>query len=124
MACRRATLVLDEHDRPSCEKPSQTTLAWQRTMWAYTKFAKVVSGFHWYGKSTCWIDEILTEKARQWEEEGGLARGEEEHRKMGRRRVDLDGNQLMDIGNEVADILLGSGSEDERDSDEIKGIKV
>ena len=117
-------MVLDEHNRPSCKKPSQTTLAWQRTIWAYMKFAKVVSRFHWYGKSTCWIDEILTEKARQWEEEGGLAHREEEHRKMGRRRVDLDGNQLMDIGNEVADILLGSGSEDECNSDEIKGIKV
>ena len=124
MACRRVTLVLDEHDRPSCEKPSQTMLAWQHTMWAYTKFAKVVSRFHWYGKSTCWIDEILTEKAHQWEEEGSLACGEEEHRKMGWCRVDLDGNQLMDIGNEVANILLGSGSEDERNSDEIKGIKV
>ena len=117
-------MVLDEHDRPSCEKPSQTMLAWQRIMWAYMKFAKVVSGFHWYGKSTYWIDKILIEKVRQREEEGGLAHGEEEHRKMGQCRVDLDGNQLMDIGNEVANILLGSGSEDEHNSDEIKGIKV
>ena len=52
--------------------------------------------------------------------------GRRRRRSTGRRRnrVDLDGDQLMDIGDEVADILLGSRSEDEDDSDEIKGIKV
>ena len=39
--------------------------------------------------------------------------------------VDLDGNQLMDIEDEVAHTLSGSGSEDDEDnSDEIKALKV
>ena len=42
---------------------------------------------------------------------------EEGCRKMGQRCVDLDGNQSMDVEDEVADTLLGSGSEvDEHDS--------
>jgi hypothetical protein len=50
------------------------------------------------------IDRMLAEKARQWEEEDYLVH-EEEHRKMGRRWVDLDGDQLMDVKDEVADTL-------------------
>ena len=80
---------LDGNDKPSREKPSRVTLAWRRAMWTYTKIAKVVSGFHWDGKSTWWIDGMLAEKARQWEEEDRLAREEEECRKMGRRWVIL-----------------------------------
>jgi hypothetical protein len=39
--------------------------------------------------------------------------------------VNLDGNQLIDIEDEVAHILLRSGSKDEEDnSDEIKALKV
>jgi hypothetical protein len=116
---------LDENDKPSREKPSRATLAWRRTMWACTKIAKVVSGFHWDGKSRWWIDGMLAEKARQWEEEDRLAREEEERRKMGRRWVDLDGDQLMDVEDEVADTLSESGSEDDEDgSGEIKALKV
>jgi hypothetical protein len=76
---------LDENDKPSREQPSQARLAWWRTMLACSKIAKVVSGFYWDGKSTWWIDGILTEKARQWEEEDRLAHKEEERRMMGRR---------------------------------------
>ena len=44
---------------------------------------------------------------------------------MGRRWVDLDGNQLMDVEDEVADTLSESGSEDdEDDTDEIRALKV
>ena len=50
---------------------------------------------------TWWIDEILAEKARQWEEEDRLTLEEEERRKMGRRWVDPDGNQLMDVEDEA-----------------------
>jgi len=32
---------------------------------------------------TWWIDEILAEKAHQWEEEDHITLEEEEHRKMG-----------------------------------------
>ena len=80
---------IDQIDKPSCEKPSWATLAWRRTMWACTKIAKVISGFHWDGKSTWWIARTLAEKARQWEEEDRLACEEEERRKMGRRWVTL-----------------------------------
>ena len=39
--------------------------------------------------------------------------------------VDLDGDQLMDVEDEVAHTLSGSGSEDdEDDSDKIKALKV
>jgi hypothetical protein len=61
-------------------------------MLACTKIAKDISRFYWNGKSTWWIDGILTEKAGQWEEEDHLARKDEERRKMGRRWVDLDGD--------------------------------
>ena len=63
---------------------------------------------------TWWIDRILVEKAGQWEEEDRLPHEGEEPRKMG--RVDLDGDQLMDV--EVAGTLSESESED--DADEIK----
>ena len=53
-------------------------------MWACTTIAKVVSGFHWDGKGTWWIKEILAEEARQWEEDH-LAHEEEERRKMPQR---------------------------------------
>lgn len=65
---------------------------------------------------TWWIDRILVEKAGQWEEEDRLPHEGEEPRKMGRRWVDLDGDQLMDV--EVAGTLSESESED--DADEIK----
>jgi hypothetical protein len=39
--------------------------------------------------------------------------------------VNLDGDQLIDVEDEVAHTLLGSGSEDkENNSDEIKALKV
>ena len=80
--------------------------------------------FHWDGRRTWWIDRILAEKAHQWEE-GCLAREEEGRKKMGRRWVDVDGDQLMDVEDEAADTLSGSGSEDdEDDTDEIKALKV
>jgi hypothetical protein len=86
-------------------------------MWAYTKIAKLISRFHWDAKSMWWIDKILAEKVHQWEEEDHLACKEEELRKMGQHCIDLDGNQLMDVKDEVADTLLGSGSEvDKHDS--------
>lgn len=44
---------------------------------------------------------------------------------MGRRWVDLDGDQLMDVEDGVADTLSESGSEDDEDDlDEIKALKV
>jgi len=43
------------------------------------------------------------EKARQLEEDDRLAR-EEEGRKMGRPRVDLDGDQLMDVQDEEDEV--------------------
>jgi hypothetical protein len=108
---------LNKHDKPSCEKPGQMMLAWRGTMWAYTKIAKLVSRFHWDAKSMWWIDKILAEKVHQWEEEDHLTCEEEELRKMGQRCIDLDGDQLMDVKDEVADTLSGSRSEvDEHNS--------
>jgi len=44
---------------------------------------------------------------------------------MGRRWVDINGDQLMDIEDEAANTLSGSGSEDDKDdTDEIKALKV
>jgi hypothetical protein len=51
-----------------------------------------------------------------------VAHKEEERRKMGRHWVGLDGDQLMDIEDEVADTVSESGSED--DMDDIKALKV
>ena len=56
--------------------PSANSLAGRRTVLACTKIVKVVSGFYWDGKSTWWIDGILTEKARQCEEEDRLVHKE------------------------------------------------
>jgi len=107
-----------EEDKPSREKPSRVMLAWQRTKWACTKITKVVLGFRWDGK---WIEGVLTEKARQWEEEAR----EEERREMGPRWVDVDGDQLMDIGDEIADALSESESDDDEDYlEETKALKV
>jgi hypothetical protein len=65
---------LDENEKP---KPSRATLAWRRTMWASLKISNKVSGFRWDEKRAWWIDGVLAEKARQWEEEARLAREEE-----------------------------------------------
>ena len=74
---------------------------------------------------TWWIDEILAEKARQWEEEDRITLKEEECRKMGWHWVNPDGNQLMDVKDKAANQLSGSGSEDDKDdTDEIKALKV
>src|SRR5258707_662045 len=76
-------------------------------------------------RSTWWVDGMLADKTCQWEEEGRLACEEEERRKMGRRWVDLHGDQLMDVDDEIADTFSESGSEDdEDDTDEIKALKV
>ena len=116
---------VDEGNKPSREKPSRATLAWRRTMWACTKIAKVVPGFRWDGKCTWCIEGALAEKVRQWEEEDRQAREEEERRKMGRRWVDVDGDQLMDVEEEIADTLSESGSDDDEDDiEEIKALKV
>jgi len=116
---------LDENDKPGYEKPSRRMLTWQHTMWACMKITKVVPGFHWDRRSTWWVDGMLAEKARQWEEEDRLACEEEEHRQMGQRWVDLDGDQLMDIEDGIADTFSESGSEDDEDDiDEIKALKV
>ena len=116
---------LDESDKPGREKPSRTTLAWRRTMWACSKIAKVVPGFRWDGKCTWWIEGVLAEKARQWEEEDRQVREEDERRKMGRRWVDVNGDQLMDVEDEIADTQSESGSDDdEDDTEEIKALKV
>lgn len=48
---------------------------------------------------------MLAEKVHQWKEEDHLA-CEEECRKMGQCWVNLDGNPLMGVKDEVADTLL------------------
>jgi hypothetical protein len=116
---------LDDSDKPSREKPSRATLAWRRTMWACTKIAKVVPGFRWDGKGARGIDGVLAEKVRQWEEEDRQVREEEERRKMGQRWIDVDGDQLMDVEDEIADPLSESGSDDdEDDTEEVRALKV
>jgi len=91
---------LDANDKPACEKLSPATLAWWRTMWACMKIAKVVPRFHWDGRMVWWINRILAEKLCQWEEEDCLARKEGEHRKVGQRWVNPDGDQLMPVQEE------------------------
>jgi len=91
---------LNTNDKPAHEKLSLATLAWQCTMWACMKIAKVVPGFHWDGKMAWWINRILAEKLCQWEEEDCLAREKGECRKMGRRWVNPDGDQLMPVQGE------------------------
>lgn len=115
----------DENDKPSREKPSRATLAWRRTIWTSAKIAKVVSGFRWDGRSTWWVDGVLAEKVRRWEEEDRQAREEEERRKMGQRWIDVDGDQLMDVDDETTDNLSESGSDDDEDDpEEIKVLRV
>ena len=109
---------LDENDTPSRKQLSRATLAWRRTMLACTKIVKVISGFYWDGKSTWWIDGMLTEKARQCEEEDRLTH-KEERRMMGRCWVELDGDQLIDIEDKVADTLSESGIEGDMDEIEV-----
>jgi protein SMG6 len=65
------------------------------------------------------------EKARVWEEEERQAHEEEERRKLGRRWVNMDGDELMDVEEGIADNLSESGSEDnENDPEEIVALKV
>ena len=71
-----------------------------------------------------WIDGVLAEKARQWEEEARQVREEEECRKMGRRWVDVDGDQVMDTEDEIADLSESWSEDDEDDPEEIKVLKV
>src|SRR5258708_11237295 len=111
-----------ENEKP---KPSRATLAWRRALWAGMKIADKVSGFRWDEKRSWWVDGALAEKARGWEEEARQAHEEEERRKMGRRCVDLDGDQVMDDPDENADYVSESGSEDDPDDPEgIKALKV
>ena len=51
-------------------------------------------------------------EVRVWEEEERQA-GEEEHKKLGRRRVDLDGDELMDVEDDP-----------DNDSEEIKALNI
>jgi hypothetical protein len=112
---------VDENEKP---KPSRATLAWRRTMWAGLRIASKVSGFRWDEKRTWWVDGVLAEKARQWEEEARQAREEEERRKMGRRWVDVEGDQVMDVEDETADLSESGSEDDEDDPEEIKALKV
>jgi hypothetical protein len=115
----------DDDDNDKANRPTRATLAWRRTLWASTRIAKFVPGFEWNGKQTWWVDGVLAEKVRVWEEEDRQAREEEEHRKLGRRRVDVEGDELMDIEDDTADTLSESGSEsDDNDPEEIRELKV
>ena len=106
-------------------KPSRATLAWRRTMWAGGKIADKVSGFRWDDEKRVWsIDGALAEKARQWEDEARQAREEEERRKMGRRWVDIDGDQVMGVEDEVINMSESGSEDDEDDPEEIKVLKV
>jgi protein SMG6 len=112
----------EENEKP---KPSRATLAWRRALWAGMKIANKVSGFRWDEKKSWSIDGALAEKARRWEEEARQAREEEERRKMGRRWVDDEGDQVMDDEDGNADNMSESGSEDdENDPEEIRALKV
>ena len=114
-----------EDDDDNNDKPSRATLAWRRTFWASTKIAKIVPGFRWDGRRGWEIDGALAEKARVWEEEERQAREEEERRKLGRRWVDVDGDELMAVEEDIADNLSESGSDDdENDPEEIVALKV
>ena len=66
-------------------------------------------------------ERALAEKVSQCEEENRQA-CEKERRKMGGCWVDIDGDQLMDVEEEIADTLSESGSDD--DTGEIKALKV
>jgi len=113
----------DDNDRAS--RATRATLMWWRTIWASTRISKIVPGFEWDGKRSWWVDGALAEKARVWEEEERQAREEEERRKLGRRWVDVVGDELMDVEDDTADNLSESGSEDDdNDPEEIKALKV
>jgi hypothetical protein len=112
---------LDESEKP---KPSWATLAWRRAMWASLKISNKVSGFRWDEKKAWWVDGMLAEKARQWEEEARQAREEDERRKMGRRWVDVEGDQVMDVEDETAELSESGSEDDEDDPEEIKVLKV
>ena len=134
--------MLDKRDPPPAEsaegtwedddendKAGRTTrppsLAWRRVVWASVRIAKFVPGFEWDGKKTWRVDGALAEKARVWEEEDRQAREEEERRKLGRRRVDVEGDELMDIEEDTTDTLSESSSEDDDDDpEEIRELKV
>jgi protein SMG6 len=89
------------------------------------KIANKVSGFRWDEKRSWSIDGALAEKAHQWVEEARQACEEEERRKIGRRWVDGEGDQVMNDKDENTDNISESGSEDDEDDlEEIKALKV
>ena len=115
----------DDDDNDKGSRATRATLAWRRTVWASTRVAKFVPGFGWDGRKMWWVDGVLAEKVRVWEEEEREAREEEERRKLGRRWVDLDGDELMDVEDDPVENLSESGSEDDdNDPEEIKALKV
>ncbi|KAI9455599.1 hypothetical protein BJY52DRAFT_638264 [Lactarius psammicola] len=115
----------DDDDNDKASRATRATLAWRRTIWASTRIAKIVPGFEWDGKRAWCVDGALAEKARVWEEEERQAREEEERRKLGRRWVDVEGDELMDVEDDTADNLSESGSEDDdNDPEEIKALKA
>ncbi|KAH9057140.1 hypothetical protein EDB83DRAFT_2390413 [Lactarius deliciosus] len=104
----------DDDDNEKASRATRATLAWRRTVWASTRIAKIVPGFVWDGKRSC-----------VWEEEDRQAREEEERRKLGRRWVDVEGDELMDVEDDTTDNLSESGSEDDdEDPEEIKALKA
>ncbi|KAH9053859.1 hypothetical protein EDB87DRAFT_1676684 [Lactarius vividus] len=115
----------DDDDNEKASRATRATLAWRRTVWASTRIAKIVPGFVWDGKRSWWVDGMLAEKARVWEDEDRQAREEEERRKLGRRWIDIEGDELMDVEDDAADNLSESGSEDDdEDPEEIKALKA
>lgn len=115
----------DGDDNEKGSRATRATLAWRRTLWGSTRIAKFVPGFGWDGKKTWWVDGVLAEKVRVWEEEERQAREEEERRKLGRRWVDVDGDEMMDVEDDLVDNLSESGSDDDdNDPEEIKELKV
>jgi protein SMG6 len=114
----------DDDDNDKAGRPNRPTLAWRRAMWASVRVAKFVPGFEWDGKKTWWVDGALAEKVRVWEEEDRQAREEEERRKLGRRRVDVEGDELMDIEEDTTDTLSSGSEDDEDDPEEIRELKV
>jgi hypothetical protein len=81
--------------------------------------------FKWDEKKSWLIDGALVEKVCQWEEEACQACEKEEHRKMGHRWVDDEGNQMMDDKDENTDNMSESWSEDDKNNpEEIWALKV
>ncbi|KAH9028113.1 hypothetical protein EDB85DRAFT_2074672 [Lactarius pseudohatsudake] len=115
----------DDDNNEKASRATRATLAWRRTVWASTRIAKIVPGFVWDGKRSWWVDGMLAEKAHVWEEEDRQAREEDERRKQGRRSVDVEGDELMDVEDDTTDNLSESGSEDDdEDPEEIKALKA